>query len=482
MIGRRALLTGLLGAACAGRALADPTLSPRPQPRPARLATPEAALISASGLSGEVSFVLADAVTGQVISARQADRLRPPASTLKALTATYAMGRLGPEARFATRLLATGPVAAGRVQGDLILAGGGDPMLDSDDLAALAARLAGMGVRGVTGRFGGWSGALPQRDQIAPDQPVHAAYNPAVSGLMLNFNRVHLEWRRVSGDYTLTLDARAEAHVPTARTIAARVTDRDLPLFTYEDAGPREVWTVARPALGRAGARWLPVRRPAIYAGDVFRSLARAHGVDLPVAEVLPQLPTATELARHDSPPLTEILAGMLHYSTNLTAEVVGLAASGAGDQGASAAAMRSWLWHHAPLGPAVFEDHSGLNAGSVITAAGMAQALALAGPAAHLPELMKDHELTDDRGRTMALSGATVRAKTGTLNFVSNLVGYLTPDGGRPLVFVILTEDADRRAAVAGSSLDLPAGVEAWTRRSKALQSRLIQLWAARG
>lgn len=480
MIGRRALLAGL-AALAAQPVLAEVRPRPRPRRGDATQTGAEAEAIAASGLSGSIAYVLADAASGAILSSRDADRPMPPASTMKALTASYAMGRLGPQHRFVTRLLATGPVRSGRIAGDLVLAGGGDPVLDSDDLAALAAALAAAGVTAVDGRLLVWAGALPARDQIAPGQPVHAAYDPAVSGLMLNFNRVHLEWRRVSGDYTLTLDARAEAHVPTATTVSAAIAERDLPLFTYDEARAREHWTVARSALGGGGARWLPVRRPAAYAGDIFRTLARAQGITLPVAEAIDALPVGDEIARHLSPPLVEILTGMLRYSTNLTAEVVGLAASGAADQSASAAAMRAWLWHHAPLGRAVLEDHSGLNAGSWITAAGMAQALALAGPGAHLAALMKPHALTDSRGRERGLPGASVQAKTGTLNFASNLVGYLTPEGGRPLVFVIFTEDATRRAEVAGTQLDLPPGVEAWTRRSKALQSRLLEIWAAR-
>ncbi|MFB2531198.1 D-alanyl-D-alanine carboxypeptidase/D-alanyl-D-alanine-endopeptidase [Paracoccus sp. p3-h83] len=477
MIARRVFLAGI-GAVLAGPALAQR----RPAANPRRVAGPgdaAARAIAASGLGGEVAFVLADAATGAVIAARGADRPLPPASTMKALTAIYAMGRLGGEARLRTRLIATGPVVAGRIEGDLILAGGGDPVLDSDDLAALAADLAAAGVRGVTGRFLTWDGALPARDQIAPGQPVHASYDPAISGLMLNFNRVHLEWRRVNGDYNLSLDARAEAHVPAARTVTARVAPRDLPLFTYDGAGPVEGWTVARSALGRGGARWLPVRRPAAYAGDVFRSLAQAQGVTLPVSAPAPVLHDGAEIAGHDSPPLHEMLAGMLRYSTNLTAEALGLAASGASDQSASAAAMRAWLWHHAPLGPAELTDHSGLGPQSWITAAGMAQALALAGPGAGLPGLLHDHPLPRAVGARDRLPGVTVRAKTGTLNFVSNLVGFLTPQGRAPMVFVILTADMDRRAAVMGSPLDLPAGVEAWTRRSKALQDELLRIWA---
>ena len=80
-----------------------------------------------------------------------------------------------------------------------VLAGGGDPTLQTDQLGDLVARLAGTGVRGATGRFLHWAGALPRIDRISDDQPDHVGYNPAISGLNLNFNRVHFEWKRAAG-------------------------------------------------------------------------------------------------------------------------------------------------------------------------------------------------------------------------------------------------------------------------------------------
>ena len=147
--------------------------SPRPVPRPASGAAKPAAaagasageyaaLIAAAKLGGEVSFVVADAKTGEVLASRDPDLALPPASVAKAVTALYALDRLGPGYRFTTRVLATGPVEAGMVQGDLILAGGGDPTLQTDQLGDLVARLAKAGVRGATGRFLYWDGALPR--------------------------------------------------------------------------------------------------------------------------------------------------------------------------------------------------------------------------------------------------------------------------------------------------------------------------------
>ena len=86
-----------------------------------------------------------------------------PASVTKAVTALYALDTLGRGHRFATRLLAAGPVEDGVLRGDLVLAGGGDPTLDTDALADMAAGLKRAGVREVTGAFRVWGGAVPYR-------------------------------------------------------------------------------------------------------------------------------------------------------------------------------------------------------------------------------------------------------------------------------------------------------------------------------
>ena len=199
MVSRRWVMGALLAGA-AGPVLAEaPVTSPRPVGRPGVLGLPAVragvpaggALVEAAKLGGQVGYLAVDAATGAVVDARAPDAALPPASTAKAITALYALERLGVRHRFYTRLIALGPVAGGRIDGDLMLVGSGDPTLSTDGLAAMAADLRAQGVRGVSGRFLVQEGALPSLRVIDPDQPDHVGYNPAISGLNLNFNRVY---------------------------------------------------------------------------------------------------------------------------------------------------------------------------------------------------------------------------------------------------------------------------------------------------
>ena len=152
--------------------------------------------------------------------------------------------------------------------------------------------------------------------------------SPAVSGIALNFNRVHFEWKRSGNGYGVTMDARSDRYRPAGYSSKMQIADRNLPGYTYSDGGRTDNWTVSRRALGGSGARWLPVRKPALYAGDVFQTLMRAQGIVLTAPKVVARATVGTALVAHQSDELRVILRDMLRFSTNLTAEMVGMSAT----------------------------------------------------------------------------------------------------------------------------------------------------------
>ena len=497
LFNRRAALAGLWSSA-ATLALADaPGQSPRPRVRTAQavatstptwrpLSRPSTAdMVTQADLGGAVGFVLADLRDGSVLESHAADVGLPPASVMKTVTTLYALDALGRGFRFATRLLATGPLADGVVQGDLVLAGGGDPQLVTDDLVTLAADLRAAGVTGITGRFLIWEGALPYLNELEPGQLDHFGYNPALSGLNLNFNRVNFAWKRQGADYAVTMDARSETVVPAVSMARVEVVDRATPLFTYRDGGGRDDWTVARAALGNAGSRQLPVRFPGAYAGDVFRTVARSAGVILPEAVVVPDLPEGREVARHESPVLTDILRDMLKYSTNLTAEVLGLTATRARTgqaRGQRTSALGMEIWARAKAAAQIVcADHSGLSDASHVSAGDMVRLLTAPGVPAALRPLLKRIAMLDTQGDLLRGVAGAVVAKTGTLDFVTALAGYQRSASGQQAAFAIFAANDERRAVAKAQGVDQPEGAAAWNTRARRLQQRLLQRWAMR-
>ncbi|MEM9318810.1 MAG: D-alanyl-D-alanine carboxypeptidase/D-alanyl-D-alanine-endopeptidase [Pseudomonadota bacterium] len=489
MVSRRIFLTsGLAGLAGAGWAQA-PETSLFPSPRPSSIALRTApgidTLVADAGLGGRVGCAVADARTGEILELHNGLLGLPPASVSKSVTCAYALRRLGPEFRFQTRVWADGPLQNGRLDGDLWLEGGGDPLLVTDDINGLAQQLAETGLREVTGDLRLAVGALPEVSQIDPDQPPHVGYNPSVGALNLNFNRIHFEWERSSQGYTVRMDARSESIRPPINRIGMRVIDRAAPVYTYRQADGREEWTVARSALGNGGSRWLPVRNPARYTAEVFQVLTRSRGLVLDTVRVGGRVPgDATLLAVHESPVLREILRSMMRFSTNITAECSGLMASNAGGGSpgglvASGGQMARWMRDGLSAQNPRFVDHSGLGEESRLCARDMASALVATGADGQVRSLMRPFLMRDRDGRFIENHPVEVVAKTGTLNFVSTLAGFARAPSGRDLAFAIFCADLPRRAALPDPQMERPDGGRAYNRRAKALQQALIERWA---
>ncbi|MHA6263491.1 D-alanyl-D-alanine carboxypeptidase/D-alanyl-D-alanine endopeptidase [Arenibacterium sp. CAU 1754] len=486
---RRRLIAGL-GAVLAANPVAAnaPSRSLRPQMRGAaaraRPAGRPETMVSKAGLSGQVAWAVADVKSGLRLESVKGDLALPPASVTKTLTALYALEVLGGDHRFVTRLMATAPVQNGVLDGDLLLVGGGDPLLNTDHLAEMARQLKVSGLREVRGRFLVHDGALPRLRSIDDAQPDQVGYNPAVSGIALNFNRVHFEWKKGGNGYAISMDARTERYRPEVQMARMRVVDRQTPVFTYDDSKAVEHWTVARGALGRGGSRWLPVRKPADYAGDVMRSLVRSHGIVLKQAESTRSLPPGGDtLVTHQSAPLWSILKGMLKYSTNLTAEMIGLSATTrlAGHPAsirASARHMSKWAEHRFGMKNTLLVDHSGLGDGSRMTAEDLVGALVEVRKRGALRPLLKTIAIRDAKGRLLRDHPIKVNAKTGTLNFVSGLGGFMTAADGTELAFAIFAADTATRSRIKKADRETPQGARSYNSRAKKFQQVLIERW----
>lgn len=474
-------------ASAASSALAAPPVaSLRPVLRGAEFfkrAVPDlATIIRDKKLTGTVAYAVADVATGRWLECVDEHRGIPPASVTKAITALYALDVLGPLHRFETRVLATGGISNGEVLGDLILVGGGDPTLDTNGLAALAAKVKEAGVIGVKGGFKVYQGDLPALRQIDPEQPDHVGYNPAVSGLALNFNRVHFEWKRASGHYAVSMEARSDRYRPAVGMAVMSVVDRKAPVYTYEDRGGKDRWTVAKGALGKGGSRWLPVRRPAVYAGEVFATMLGANGIRVKRAEVIDALPENEQIAVLRSGPLNGILQDMLRFSTNLTAEMVGLSATlrrrgKAADLAASAGEMNAWARDALRMRAPQLVDHSGLGDASRLMAVDMTRAL-VAAKEVGLRPILKKFQMRDAQGKPQKDHPVAVDAKTGTLNFVSALAGYMTVRDGTELAFAIFAANEALRAEIPREERERPPGARTWNRRAKQVQQALIERW----
>jgi D-alanyl-D-alanine carboxypeptidase/D-alanyl-D-alanine-endopeptidase (penicillin-binding protein 4) len=243
------------------------------------------------------------------------------------------------------------------------------------------------------------------------------------------------------------------------------------------------------------GARWLPVRQPEHYAGEVFQALGRDKGIAVKAPEQGTAPAGAETLAVHQGRELVAVLHEMLRHSTNITAELVGFAASRAGVADissplGSAAAMNAWAAQVAgfPLGDEGFRmaNHSGLSTESRVSPRRLVELLTAvarrmpAGESARgLPEgiaaLLKDYNVAT-RNVDLDYKNLDIAAKTGTMDYVRGLAGYIVTPSGRRLAFAIFSNDIDRRPDGEIQRID-----KRWMARAREFERGLIRSWVKR-
>lgn len=107
----------------------------------------------ARSIVGATQGVFARAQDGTVLASVNAERPVHPASVTKVATTLALLRELGPDHRFETRVLATGPVDGGALRGDLVIDAAGDPFFVYENALLVLDELRALGVRSVDGRL-----------------------------------------------------------------------------------------------------------------------------------------------------------------------------------------------------------------------------------------------------------------------------------------------------------------------------------------
>ncbi|NUP58478.1 MAG: D-alanyl-D-alanine carboxypeptidase/D-alanyl-D-alanine-endopeptidase [Pseudarthrobacter sp.] len=394
---------------------------------------------------GTFTGVVQDALTGQVLYDRGGTENRVPASNLKLLTAVAALRTLGPDHRFSTQ------VVPGSDPGQVVLVGGGDVLLAAGEsrpqqtmghagLATLAARtVEALQAAGTTGAV-----------KVLLDDSLFSgpALNPA-------WQAGDVEAGEVAPLYPLALNA---ARFDPAVTTGPR--PQDAAMVAAEEFAAR-----LRTAGAGAGLT---------VAAGVERSPAAGRAA-VPHAGAGPSAPALhpAVLAKVDSATVAEQVDLMLQVSDNYLAETMGrMAAVASGLPGSGEAAAAAVSAQLAAAGISMdglkLLDVCGLAMENRVSARQLTEVVraittgadtrlraALDGfPVAGLTGTL------DTRYGNAATSGGAglVRAKTGTLNTVLALSGYVVDADGRLLVFSFVGNGLTPGAAGNKEALDRAA------------------------
>ena len=437
----------------------------------------------------DFGYLVVDVADGSVLAEFNPDQPFMPASVAKIPTTEAALEILGDEYRFDTTILIEGEVEGDVLKGSLILRGGGDPVLDANDLKSLAKDIVKTGIRQITGSFHYDATAFLEVPQINTRQPQAAGYNPGVSALSVNFNRIRVKWQNNAEGPSGEALAVSDGLIVPLGDVRFAPGEETLPgPFVRAGQISEDRWLLS-PKLAPQGEDWLPLGNPALAAAELLRLLASEEGVTLPSPTSRATSPNAKEIARHQSENLAEIVRDVLRYSNNAAAELIGLAASRtlAGPQGSldgSAATLSNWWRGKMPeidWNGFFLENHSGLSSTSRATPR---QLVAMLTHAAGRPSGATFHDLLR-AASWKAPNGKTVniRAKTGTIAYGRGLAGYIDAADGRQLAFAVFFNDLRERAAM-DAAFDPRAdsnesASRPWRNRALRMEEMLLNGWA---
>ncbi len=439
--------------------------------------------------------------SGKVLYAQNADKLFTPASNTKLFTTAAALALIGPDYNFRTTVETNGTLDKhGRLTGDLVLVGRGDPNLSGRELPyarrterndrpiqvleQLADELVQKGVKYVDGdiiaddsyfafeRYGeGWS----QDDLVWAD-------GAPVSALTINDNVIFvniLPADRVGERAFVSITPFADYYRIDNRIITTPGgTGRKI--FINREPGSTALTLWGNMPLDDAGAdEALAIEDPAEFAAGLFRQLLETRGIAVYGRQRtrhtdLASLSTFTitanaparggnepsralqnqplVLASHQSKPLIEDVRVINKVSQNLHAEILlrllGREKGTAGTVEGGLEVLRGFLNKAGVPGDQyVFYDGSGLSRQNLVTPHSVVQLLRYAvsqpwGTSFRdtLPVAGVDGSLSD-RFRNIDAQGR-VYAKTGSLGGVKTLSGYATTDRGEQVAFSILSNN----------------------------------------
>jgi len=385
---------------------------------------------------------------------------RNPASTMKVLTTYAALELLGPAYTWRTRAYAAGPVRDLALEGNLILEGGGDPFMTADRWWGFVNGLRQVGIERVTGDVVIDNSYFAHQgdDRAAFDNRPYRAYNVLPDALMVNFQTVNVSV--VPDAATGSIRARIN---PWPANLALDNAVRFEQGACRRGSGGVVVAMPEGPSGNRlslgghyaSGCGPLSVTRAVMRAPDfafgTFKTYWQQSGGTLKGGMRLGAVPAdARLLYTHESLTLAEVIRLVNKFSSNVMARhlLLTLAAEKAGRPATTAAGSQAIVDFLATRGISipdlVIENGSGLSRAERISAAGLADVLLDAWRSPYSPEFQASLPLSAVDGtlrrrfRSPDMEGR-LRMKTGSLQDVSALAGYVNAASGKTYVAVII-------------------------------------------
>ncbi len=429
------------------------------------------AFVDAGVPLAHVSIVVQDTSHPRPLFAWNASVARNPASVMKLVTTYVALELLGRDYRWRTEAYLGGALENGVLHGDLILKGYGDPKITLEQWQAFIAMLRAKGLASVNGDLVVDRSyfAVPRYDPAAFDQEPREPYNVGPDALLVNFKAVRISFAPgvSSGAVAVSVDPPLPGIVlerpPTLNEDVACADWRAGLRAAFDDHDDHASVAFNGSYPTSCGERdwWVSLLDPNHYAQAMFETYFRAAGGQFSGGVKEGRAPARTApFATLESPPLYDIVRDVNKFSNNVMARQIFLTlATTAGPPPATSAraagVVRRFLAAHAIHMPGLaLENGSGLSRSERNSAAGFNRLLVAASRSAVRDEFASSLPVAATDGtlaRRFNGDGVAGQAllKTGTLEGVRAIAGYVIDPSGRWFSVVALVNDpaADRAA-----------------------------------
>ena len=361
-------------------------------------------LISEVPSGTRTALMIYNPLTEDTIISINASESMIPASNTKLFTTAVALELMGGDYLLSTRIMADdSDFSDGIIEGNIYIKGFGNPTFESDDLDSLVNELYQLGLRKITGDVVGddtYFDNVYSRDDWINDERANVNL-PPISALVINRNRT----------------------------------------------------TVVRKRRGRYRTYFVNINNPPLFAAKKLKEKLSSYGIEVDGNPVSLQAPDSVKNLVESSISLRELLQKINKRSDNFLAECLfkTIGAVYSGQQGNSFFSTQAILSYIRDNG--IYSEGTQIVDGSGISRFDQVTAGALTGLLEKIYFNIKNYQ---DFYNSLSVAGVdgtlkdrmvgtsaenNFRGKTGTLNGVSSVSGYITTADGDDLIVCIIFE-----------------------------------------
>ena len=445
---------------------------------------PTAPLVNSDELS-ELDEIIADprlqgattaisvrnAATSEMIYSNLGDTRVHPASVLKLLTGATALETLGEEYTFKTELYTDGEIQGVVLHGNLYLRGQGDPTLTKRDLQTFASELKTRGVQIINGNVYGddswYDNVRLSQDLNWSDELVHTGAQ--VSALTLSPNNdydagtviVEVTPANKAGQAGKVTMVPANDYMTIVNNTRTAAKGEKKSVTVERQHGSNKLVVSGKIPVGAKKTRsWVSVWEPTNYTASLFKQTIEEQGITFSATPIVARgtiSKGANLLTSKQSMPLGELFVPFMKLSNNGHGEVLvkemGRVVGGHGSWSKGLAVMEATL---ADMGVDIttllLRDGSGMSHKNLVTANEVTHLLYAVQSKSWYPVFLNSLPVAGNeerfvggtlRNRMKGTEAAgNVRAKTGSLNGVTALSGYVETKSGETLIFSIMVNN----------------------------------------